>query len=101
MTREEHLLTIIAEECAEIAKAASKALRFGLDNHNPQEDETNAVLMHREYLDLTTVMQMLSNESAQMRDAINKVSFPTAMVAKKNKVEHFLEYSKSVGRLTE
>ena len=29
MTREEHLLTIVAEECAEVAQRATKALRFG------------------------------------------------------------------------
>ena len=41
MTREEHLLTIVAEECAEVAQRATKALRFGLtDPKGTQERKT-------------------------------------------------------------
>ena len=35
MNREEHLLTILSEECAEVIKDVSKALRFGLDDYPP------------------------------------------------------------------
>lgn len=99
MTREEHLLTIIAEECSEIAKAASKALRFGLDHIGPEADEINALLMQREFADLTAVMQMLSNENRTMAQAEASLDWMTAMVDKKRKVENFLAYSKERGRL--
>jgi len=35
MTRADHLLVIIMEECAEIQQATAKALRFGLDDAAP------------------------------------------------------------------
>ena len=35
MNKQEYLLTCLSEECAEIQQAVSKALRFGLDNYNP------------------------------------------------------------------
>ncbi len=63
MTREEHLLTIIAEECSEIAKAASKSLRFGLDHIGPHADEANALLLYREAADLYAVIEMLTKEN--------------------------------------
>lgn len=52
MTREEHLLVIIAEECVEIAKNATKALRFGLHECGPGVPDTNARLMCLECADL-------------------------------------------------
>lgn len=41
MNRNEHILTTIAEECAEVAKECAKALRFGLHDKDPfKEDST-------------------------------------------------------------
>jgi len=36
----EYLLTCLMEECAEVQKAATKALRFGLDDRGPDEPFT-------------------------------------------------------------
>lgn len=89
MNRQEHLLTILAEECAEVAKRCSKALRFGLDEVQPGHDESNRVRISREFGDLIAAFEMLG--------------FPVpsreAVVDKKAKVEHFLKYSAEIGTL--
>lgn len=41
MTETELALTILAEECSEVAKACSKALRFGLTHFWEKEGVTN------------------------------------------------------------
>jgi hypothetical protein len=41
MTREQHLLTILAEECGEVVQRASKAIRFGLDESQPGQLDDN------------------------------------------------------------
>ena len=41
MTREEHLLTIVAEECNEVAQRATKALRFSLEEIEPGQEFSN------------------------------------------------------------
>lgn len=66
MTRDEHLLVIAAEECAEIAKRCSKALRFGLNETqadaghavtgSPEESLTNRERIELEYNDLAGVI---------------------------------------------
>jgi hypothetical protein len=41
MNIHEHLLTCLAEESGEIAQAAHKALRFGIDDGYPGTERTN------------------------------------------------------------
>ena len=60
MTKTEYLLTCLAEECAEVSKAAIKALRFGLDGSHPDTPmTTNAMALLDELTDLATIVQML------------------------------------------
>lgn len=95
MNREEHLLTIVMEEAAEVAKAAAKALRFGLGNISP-EGRTNAEAIVEEMIDLKAVMQMLQY-GGSLPLAQN---MPRKLVAKTQKIEKFLLVSKEKGRLT-
>jgi len=91
MTREEHLLTILAEECAEVAQRASKCLRFGMLDVEEDESENNKQRLMAEFADLIAVYEML------------EMLWPTAWMVdrKKTRVEHYLEYSKERGRLEE
>ena len=62
MTRTEYLLVCLAEEGAELAQAATKALRFGLSNGRPGGATTNAQDLAREIVDVITLAEMLANE---------------------------------------
>jgi len=100
VTREEHLLTIIAEECTEIAKYATKSLRFGLHDCGPHVADTNARLMCLECADLQAVLEMLRDSNSLFELTARSIDMKEAMTAKKV-VEAMLRISAERGRLTE
>lgn len=94
MNRQEHLLTILSEECGEIAKEISKGLRFGLDDHHPTQVGTNAEKINLEYNDLVAVLEMLNDEG------ILEVKLDRELIKrKKERVEKYLLYAKERGTL--
>jgi len=66
MNRSDHLLTILIEECAEVAQAASKALRFGAKNVGPKSTLTNAEIIVHEFNDLFGAMEKLAKTLLQI-----------------------------------
>ena len=95
MTKTEHLLTCLIEECTEIQKAAAKALRFGLDDHHPNMPETsNADEIAREYIDLLAIIEMLREENL-----IPTLESPQMVQAKKDKVTKYMAYAQARGSL--
>lgn len=97
MNREEHLLTILSEECAEVIKDVSKALRFGLDDYPPDstKENTNKKRIAYELNDIIAVAQMLKNEQY-----IDNFMDSDKILEKQHKVEEFLLYSKDRNKLT-
>lgn len=99
MNRTEHLLTIIAEECAEVSQCASKAARFGLLEVEPGQELTNAQRIIDEFNDLEAVITMLKwqpefpciDTNRQHANRLNK----------EQKVRKFLDYSAQIGTLQE
>lgn len=87
MTVQEHLLSILAEECAEVAQRASKALRFGLEQVQPGQPFANAERIRQEFTDLCAVYEMIGFNPPSRAD----------IEAKKLKVRKFLEYSEKCG----
>lgn len=49
-------LVRVGEECAELAKEAGKALRFGIDNRWPSGDPTNREKMRQEFMDVADAL---------------------------------------------
>jgi len=99
MTRREHLLTNAAEECTEVGQRLSKALRFGLQEIQPGQTETNIERIRYELDDLLTVLAMagiieIDHEGAVYVDAGRQGK-------KERKVEKFLEYAEQCGTLRE
>lgn len=97
MTRTEHLLVILMEECSEVAQRASKALRFGLHEVEPGQRLTNAERINLEYMDLVTVMEMLVTDKAIAY--IFSDQRAKLISDKFTKIEKFLAYSKECGTL--
>ncbi len=96
MTRKEHLLTILAEECGETAQRATKALRFSLEEIQPGQSLTNKQRLIQEFNDIYAMMVMLRAEFH-----IGNFIDPELYNAKIAKVEHFLQRSRDNGTLTE
>jgi len=96
MNKREYLLVCLMEECAEVQKAASKALRFGLKDGNPSSNFTNAEDLENEISDFVSVANILAAEGAIILDANND-----ELIRKKDKVNRYMEYSKEQGTLTE
>jgi hypothetical protein len=94
MTRTEHLLCIVAEECSEVAQRASKALRFGMNEVQPGQAKNNMDRMIQEFADLTAAMRMA------IPYCFDDEGFEKMVDAKTDQVEHFLKYSEAQGTLT-
>lgn len=95
MNRLDHLLTIAAEECAEIAQRISKAQRFGLREIQPGQGYDNAERINGEFNDLVAVFRMIEREA----NCDLTETFGSSIRKKQRKVEEFLELSKAEGRL--
>lgn len=101
MNREEHLLSIVAEECAEVAHSVSKAMRFGMVEVEPGQTETNASRIQSEYCDLMAAMQMLGECDKEIYKGWDTTRLEKHLKDKKAKVEKFLKYSAMRGTLAE
>lgn len=95
MNRNEHLLTIIGEECSEIHKATSKALRFGMQDIAPGKTETNETKILQEFNDLVAVMEMF------FETPIQNIISRSEVANKKLKVQEFFNYSTAKGTLSD
>jgi len=96
MTEVEHLLTVLSEECAEVAQRVSKALRFGLEEVQPGQFATNAERIVEELADLWAVTTLLE------REGVFKAHgdlFLDMAERKKLKVSQFMEYAKECGTI--
>jgi hypothetical protein len=96
MTKEEHLLVILIEECAEVQKECSKALRFGLDNwfHGYNNNQTNRTSISLEINDLLGTIDMLIMDTKTLdKPDQRKIDH------KRNKINYFLDYSSKIGKL--
>lgn len=72
ISREKYILTVLGEECAEVAKIASKAVRFGLDSHHPGKPEIdNRQLLIEELNDIMAMVWEL-NENYGLGFSLNR-----------------------------
>lgn len=102
MNINEHLLTIAAEECNEVAQRISKALRFGMEQvqkaHDDQPEQnprqlTNRQRIREEFIDLVAVLEMID-------PSFTSLDYGEG-AAKQAKVERYLKLSMAQGTLQE
>lgn len=94
MTRLEHLLTILVEECGETGQRATKALRFGIKEVQKGQDLDNSQRLTYEFNDIVAMMEMLQEEGH-----LDVVIDREAIGKKKEKVEKYLLLSQEQGTL--
>lgn len=97
MTVQEHLLTCLIEECAEVSHRACKALRFGIDDSDPtiENARTERVMLKQELTDLFAVVELLFDQSI-LPDGFDR----DAAREKKKKVRKFMDYARERGALS-
>ena len=93
----DHMLFCLSEECAEVAKEACKAGRFGLDDRNPLVElaPTQREQIVAELADLFAVVEMM----IEMRILPDPFGARAHMQEKKRKVAKYLGYAKDAGAL--
>lgn len=94
MNTKEYLLTCLSEECSEVAKEASKAMRFGL--HDKYNGETPLERMIGELNELTCVIVLLMEHGVLPANWSNI----DKQLDKRGKLEKYMSYSASKGTLT-
>lgn len=100
MTETEYLLTQLAEECAEVAQASCKALRFGLEDRNcdgPPDGPTNRERIEAELIDVDAVVEMLTERGAFERYSVEFIR--ERIKTKRVRIERFMEYARERGTL--
>lgn len=104
MTKTEHILATLAEECAEVAQATSKALRFGLDEPEVNiarytgKGRNNRERIADEVADMVGVIEMLTELG--ITEIAEGLTDRERIDAKKAKVAYFLQYAIEQGAVT-
>lgn len=97
MTKDEHFLMCLAEECAEVAQRITKALRFGLDETQEGHALNNRERITEELYDLTAVATLCERRGLILGVVPNERTIQT----KRDKIERYLNISREQGTLTE
>lgn len=94
MKLNEMLLTLLQEECNEVAQRATKAVRFGINEIQAGQNDTNGERIIYEFNDLVAVMELLKGHGL-ITDFYDR----QAVQAKKQKIAQWLNYSRECGTL--
>lgn len=62
-------LAMAAEEGGELAQAAAKTLRHGLESYHPDTMETNREAMRREFIDILAVWRIMASDFRPIEEA--------------------------------
>lgn len=112
MKEVEYLLIKLAEECAEITQRVTKALTFGLTERQadgPSDVKDGEAILNNlerialEMADLEATFEVLQEKlNLSPETALIKFSlFNEALEKKKAKLQKYMDYSRSIGVLTD
>lgn len=83
--KENEILLITQEECAEVTQAISKCFRFGMDNYKPGKPKTNREHLEEELGDLLAMIDIMVEQNIVNDDTLN--------IAKQAKIEKLKQWS--------
>jgi NTP pyrophosphatase (non-canonical NTP hydrolase) len=83
MNKQQEIMDILQEECAEVIQAVSKARRFGLDNSH-KSGKTQRENLETEIGDVLCMIELLNE-----RGVIDAASVQAAILAKREKLHHW------------
>ena len=83
--KENEIMDILQEECAEVIQAVSKVRRFGIDNYKPGKPKTNREHLEEELGDLLAMVDIMLEQDI--------VSWGNLEVAKMAKIEKLCKWS--------
>lgn len=93
-TEKDHLLSTLAEECAEVIQRITKAQRWGLQEVQPGQELNNEQRIGYEVNDIYAVIDLLYE-----RQGVVLLRDNEQVIAKKAKVLHFMQYAREIGEL--
>lgn len=96
MNRQEHMLDILSEECIEVAKEVSKALRFTLDEQYVKSEFTNRERIVNELKDVLCMIEICRTEGLLPPICITEDDIETKFA----KIERYMQISRQYGALT-
>jgi NTP pyrophosphatase (non-canonical NTP hydrolase) len=85
MNKENEIMSILAEECAEVIQSISKCNRFGIDNLKPGKPKTNREHLEDELGDVLAMIDIMLEHDIIQRDKLD--------AAKYNKFEKLKKWS--------
>ncbi len=94
MNNREHILTCLAEECAEVAQRVSKSLRFGHMEVQPGQTLTNSERLSRELDDDLFGVHKMLVDLGELREPDH-----VAIDDKIRKVVKYMDYARGQGTL--
>ena len=83
--KENEIMDILQEECAEVIQAVSKVRRFGINNYKPGKPKTNREHLEEELGDLLAMVDIMLEQDI--------VAWGNLEVAKKAKIEKLRKWS--------
>jgi len=83
--KENEIMDILQEECAEVIQAVSKVRRFGINNYKPGKPLTNREHLEEELGDLLAMVDIMLEQDI--------VAWGNLEVAKKAKIEKLRKWS--------
>jgi hypothetical protein len=100
MNRAEYLLTVLAEEGSEVAHRVSKAMRFGVDETQPGQPDTNGERIRFEVYDVISSYLIAADENDGLPPLHLDADIIGQMKATKfAKIERFMAISREQGVL--
>lgn len=72
--KNQEILNILQEECAEVIQAVSKCNRFGLDNYKPGKPKTNRQHLAEELGDLQAMIKLVQDAFIVSETDVNVAS---------------------------